>query len=187
MTILKPIYRCIITAFALVASSAFSASAQSPIELRPGVAQLAARPSSMADEILAAHNQYRREVGVPDLVWSDELAQDAQGWSDHLAAQGTLEHSQERNGAGENLWMGSSGRYSWTAMVQGWGEEKQYFRMGNFPDVSTTGNWVDVGHYTQLVWRDTREVGCAKASGGGNDVLTCRYRSPGNYMGQRPY
>jgi hypothetical protein len=71
--------------------------------------------------------------------------------------------------------------------VGGWGEEIQYFRMGNFPDVSTTGNWTDVGHYTQIVWRNTTEVGCAKASAGGNDIFTCRYRSPGNYMGQRPY
>jgi hypothetical protein len=148
------------------------------------------RPTqAMAAEILEAHNQYRRQVAVPDLVWSEELAQDAQRWSDQLAAMGgqQLEHSQDRNDQGENLWMGTSGYYSPTDMVKGWGAEIQYFRMGNFPDVSTTGNWTDVGHYTQMVWRNTTEVGCAKASAGGNDILTCRYRSPGNYQGERPY
>jgi hypothetical protein len=153
----------------------------------PGTSAQATTPSGMAQEILTAHNKYRREVGVPDLVWSDDLARDAQTWSNQLASSGRFEHSKDRNNQGENLWMGTSGAYSPTAMVKGWGDEKQYFRMGNFPDVSTTRNWADVGHYTQMVWRDTTKVGCAKATGGGNDVLTCRYSTPGNYMGQRPY
>jgi hypothetical protein len=143
--------------------------------------------SSVAQEILTAHNQYRREVGVPDLVWSDDLARDAKTWSNQLASSGRFEHSNDRNNQGENLWMGTSGAYSPTAMVKGWGDEKKHFRMGNFPEVSTTRNWSDVGHYTQMVWRNTTKVGCAVASGGGNDVLTCRYSSPGNYMGERPY
>ncbi len=146
-------------------------------------------PNTLREELLAAHNQYRRQVGVPDLVWSEDLARDAQGWSNHLARLGgqTLQHSDDRNDQGENLWLGTSGAYSPTDMVKGWGDEQQYFRPGKFPDVSTTGNWSDVGHYTQVVWRNTTEVGCAKASGGGNEILTCRYRTPGNYMGQRPF
>jgi hypothetical protein len=143
---------------------------------------------AVAQEILTAHNKYRREVGVPDLVWSEDLARDAQKWSDRLASMGgnQLVHA-EGTDQGENLWLGTSGYFSATDMVKGWGDEKQYFRPGKFPEVSTTGNWTDVGHYTQVVWRDTREVGCAKSTAGGNDILTCRYRNPGNYMGQKPF
>jgi hypothetical protein len=43
------------------------------------------------------------------------------------------------------------------AMVGHWVEEKAHFTRGTFPRVSRTGAWTDVGHYTQIVWRDTSE------------------------------
>jgi len=148
-----------------------------------------AQPANdFAQRVLAVHNQYRAEVNVPDARWSNTLAQDAQQWADTLAARGgDLEHSRNRNGAGENLWAGSAGGFSYEDMVNGWGEEKQYFMAGKFPDVSTTGSWSDVGHYTQMIWRDTTDVGCAIASGGGMDVLVCRYSPAGNYQGESVY
>jgi hypothetical protein len=144
--------------------------------------------NAMAKTILDRHNFYRSQVGVPPLKWSDTLATNAQGWANQLAAKGgkTLQHSQG-SGEGENLWMGTTGYFSHQTMVDGWGEEKQYYQAGIFPDVSTTGNWSDVGHYTQLVWRNTTEVGCAIATAGGNDILVCRYSKPGNYMGQKAF
>lgn len=138
---------------------------------------------SIADEILNAHNQYRAEVGVPPLTWSDTLASHAQEWADYLASLGSLQHSQD-TGEGENLWMGASGNFSYAQMIESFGNEKQYFIGGVFPDVSSTGQWQDVGHYTQVVWKDTTEVGCAIASANGNDFLVCRYSPPGNFLGQ---
>ena len=145
-------------------------------------------PSSTAKTLLDRHNFYRAQVGVPALKWSDRLASNAQGWANNLASRGgkTLQHS-SGSGEGENLWMGSAGYFSQQTMVDGWGEEKKYYKPGVFPDVSTTGNWSDVGHYTQLVWRNTTEVGCAIATAGGNDILVCRYSPPGNYMGQKAF
>ena len=145
-------------------------------------------PSSTAKTLLDRHNFYRSQVGVPALKWSDRLASNAQGWANNLAARGgkTLQHS-SGSGEGENLWMGSAGYFSQQTMVDGWGGEKKYYKPGVFPDVSTTGNWSDVGHYTQLVWRNTTEVGCAIATAGGNDILVCRYSPPGNYMGQKAF
>jgi pathogenesis-related protein 1 len=43
------------------------------------------------------------------------------------------------------------------------------------------------GHYTQIVWAGTREVGCAVATGGGRQVWVCNYDPPGNWIGKRPY
>jgi hypothetical protein len=84
--------------------------------------------------------------------------------------------------------MGTSGWFSVTQMVDSWGSEKQHFEYGNFPNVSSTGNWADVGHYTQIVWKDTTQVGCAGVDGGdGNYRLVYRYVSPGNVMGQNPF
>ncbi|OKH37243.1 hypothetical protein NIES2101_36605 [Calothrix sp. HK-06] len=141
----------------------------------------------MAGEILNAHNRYRAEVGVPPLTWSDTLASHAQDWANHLAANRSFEHSQG-TGEGENLWKGTSGSFSYTQMVERWGNEKQYFVMGPSPNFSTTGNFGDVGHYTQMVWRNTTEVGCAIAEGAdGQTTLVCRYISPGNVTGERPF
>jgi hypothetical protein len=44
-----------------------------------------------------------------------------------------------------------------------------------------------VGHFTQLAWRDTREVGCARATSVREDILVCRYTQAGNYIGQQPF
>jgi hypothetical protein len=140
-------------------------------------------PSDQVQAILAAHNSYRAQVGVPPLQWSGSLAASAQDWADHLAATGTLVHS----GSGENLAEATAGALSLTQLVDMWGNEKQYFKEGTFPDVSTTGNWEDVGHYTQVVWRNTTEVGGGVASGQGNDFLVCHYNPAGNVVGQTAF
>jgi hypothetical protein len=69
-------------------------------------------------------------------------------------------------------------------MVRDWASEKHYFRPGVFPNVSSSGNWVDVGHYTQIIWRQTTRVGCAVHQAQA-DFLVCRYSPAGNVMGQR--
>ena len=139
-------------------------------------------PSSTA-ELLAAHNAYRASLGLPPLRWSDQLAANAQQWAEHLAEIGQLEHS----GSGQNLAMAAAGTQSLTQLVDLWGSEQAYFTNGYFPDISTTGNWMDVGHYSQMVWKTTTEVGCGFAESYGRDVLVCDYDPPGNVMGERAY
>lgn len=70
-------------------------------------------------------------------------------------------------------------------MAGGWVDEKRMFRAGIFPEVSSTGRWSDVAHYTQIIWRGTARVGCAIHQGEAWDVLVCRYLPPGNVVGQR--
>ncbi len=142
--------------------------------------------SSAVAEILNAHNKYRAELNIPALVWSEKLAKNAKVWADRLAAEGRLYHS-SGTGQGENLWMGSSGGFSLTNMVNTWGRERKFYKDGIFPNVSTSGNWADVGHYTQIIWRATTAVGCAKSTGGGFDYFVCRYAPPGNVRGERVY
>ena len=135
------------------------------------------------DELLAAHNAYRTPLGLSPLHWSDGLAANAQQWAEHLVQIGQMQHS----GSGQNLAMASTGTQSLTALVDLWGNEQRYFTDGNFPSISTSGDWKDAGHYSQLVWRSTREVGCGFASGNGQDFLVCDYAPVGNVIGQRPY
>lgn len=139
--------------------------------------------------VLAAHNRERAALGIAPLQWDRALATSAKGWAAHLSATEGFEHAPERtvDPEGENLWAGTRGYYGVEAMVDGWIREKRYFRPGTFPDNSTTGRVADVGHYTQLVWRQTGKVGCAMATGAREDVLVCRYSDAGNYFGEKPY
>ena len=134
-------------------------------------------------ELLAAHNAYRAEAGMPLLAWSTTLASYAQNWANYLVANNLFQHS--GGPYGENLARGwPSSYWSDTSLVNLWGGEKQYFKCGSFPDVSTTGNWQDVGHYTQMIWPTTREVGCGVASTDTyGKCLVCEYNPPGNWIG----
>ena len=147
--------------------------------------------TNFQQEILNAHNKYRQQVNISPLTWSNQLANDAQIWADQLARLGgtRLQHDSNTNGQGENLWLGTSNRFSYTQMVDGWGQEIQYLNSTQFNlnTVSSTGNWSDVGHYTQIVWKQTKQVGCAISTAGGNDILVCRYTPQGNIIGQPIY
>lgn len=141
--------------------------------------------SNFVQWILAAHNGYRAQVGVPPLQWSGSLAANAQDWANYLATIGTLQEPD--TDAGVNLAEATAGALSVTQLVGIWGNEQQYFVNGTFPDVSTTGNWEDVGHYSQMVWRNTTEVGGGLATGQGLDFLVCYYNPAGNVEGETVY
>ncbi len=145
----------------------------------------AAAPDTFSDQVLALHNAERIRLGIAPLAWNPQLAAGARDWAGNLAARGVLQHSRNPGGAGENLWMGTSGAYPPEAMIGAFVNEARYFQPGRFPQVSRTGRWSDVGHYTQLIWPATREVGCALVAGRHWDVLVCRYYPAGNIIGQQ--
>ena len=136
--------------------------------------------------MLRLHNVARGEIGTPALVQDDKLVEQAKAYAEKLAATGQFQHSPsgEREGQGENLWAGTASRFSYDDMAGAWIDEKQYYIHDRFPYVSKTGNWGDVGHYTQIIWRDTTRLGCGLATGGGRDVVVCRYAPAGNVVGQ---
>ncbi|MFN9646201.1 MAG: CAP domain-containing protein [Cyanobacteriota bacterium] len=138
-------------------------------------------PPGSAEAILRVHNAERKAVGVDPLRWDGALAAAALECASRLAASGTFQHC----ALGENLWIGATGRFSPTAMAELWAAERRDFQPGTFPDVSKTGRWQDVGHYTQMVWRTTTALGCAAVAGSdGRTRLVCRYAPPGNWDGR---
>ena len=126
-------------------------------------------------------------VGAPPLAWDSALEAGAASYARGLAMTGTFAHSSSasRRGAGENLWMGSRGAFSLEQMIGSWESEKRLFVPGIFPNVSRSGRWSDVGHYSQMIWPATTRVGCALASNGSADYLVCRYAPAGNIEGRR--
>jgi hypothetical protein len=146
------------------------------------------RPSASAEaRLLEAHNAERRRVGAPPLVWSADLEAEARVWARELIATRRFAHDPRPHGHGENLWTGWGDRV-WTPeeMVEDWTRQRTDYRPGVFPNVSRTGNWTAVGHYTQLIWSGTTHVGCAIEAREGQQLLACRYAPPGNIDGRRP-
>jgi hypothetical protein len=139
----------------------------------------------MKQVVVKAHNETRAAYGSPPLVWNDELAADAMTYARKLAVTRTFGHDPQSGvfpRQGENLFMGTRGAYSFAEMMEPLIDEKQDFKPGRFPDVSRTGDWSDVGHYTQIVWPATTSVGCAVASNDEDDYLVCRYYPAGNVI-----
>jgi hypothetical protein len=137
--------------------------------------------------VLKQHQMYREELQLPALSWSPALAKDALAWARHLASIDKGEHDMDVRGKeGENLWWGTASTFGVDQMIDMWGGEKKSFKYDIYPNCSSKRSAV-VGHYTQMVWRNTRSIGCAIASNGRMDYLVCRYSSPGNIVGQKPY
>ena len=159
-------------------------------------------------EVLCAHNKYRAAVGVDSVAWDENLAACAQKWVDYLIKTNPERHHTDivKNvfstvladckicgDPGEN-WS-SAGGYPWTDVVDHWGSEKKCFQNKAMPDIYNGKcdedidcieaglNWGCAGHYSQIIWKDNKTVGCAK----GKNNAFCFYCPGGNVRGQKAY
>lgn len=133
--------------------------------------------------MLETHNEWRRQLGLDELAWSESLAQSAQAWAEHLATTSCdMTHSQDRD-YGENLAWSAGRRLSPDRVVNLWGHEKRHYD----PKTNRCAERQICGHYTQMVWKDTRELGCGRAICGGAEVWACHYWPQGNIRGETPY
>ncbi len=173
-------------------------------------------PNDDIREMIDLHNQAREEVGIDksrELFWSDKIVQDAQKYADILAQSGTLEHDPKNHKAqneggyengpyGENLyayWSSNNHIPSYVDAAKSWIDEKEdyhYSKIDRAGSDCNTGK--KCGHYTQIVWRDTTRIGCARSryketqiSDDGLEmtgyVIVCKYKIPGNIIGEYPY
>jgi pathogenesis-related protein 1 len=133
-------------------------------------------------QMVDAHNTWRQDLGVKPLTWSPKLAAFAQEWADKLAAENEFKHRTDHH-YGENLAAAQGQSMSPTGVVKMWGEEVKDY---NYNSNSCKPGEM-CGHYTQLVWHKTTEVGCAKSKAIDKEVWVCNYNPPGNYQGEKPY
>jgi len=165
--------------------------------------------------ITAAHNAVRAMVStqppLPPLTWSPTLAAYAQAWATQLAADAsTCAQPQHRPGSelqamdyGENLaafsGRGATGDVSTAQQaVDGWAAEVACWTYGSIQgteqcNMTCTNNLSSdgCGHYTQIVWRKSLELGCGVATCQNGqyteDIWICNYSPAGNVVGQTPY
>ena len=133
--------------------------------------------------ITAYHNKVRADVGVGPLQWSQGLANYAQEWTDSLAS--TICGMKHRTEPlyGENLYQGTAGAFTAVDGAKAWESEKKDFHGGAL----TRSNSQAVGHYTQMVWRDTRMLGCGESVCNTTLIVACNYDPPGNILGRKPF
>jgi pathogenesis-related protein 1 len=157
-----------------------------------GAQAFAQMPANTGSKVVASdaqaavdfHKAKRKDVGSPPLAWSNGLAGVAQQWADHLASLGcNLQHTQN-NKHGENLFAGAGKSFTAVDASQSWYDEIQKYHYGPLDP----NNWAPTGHYTQMVWHSTTQMGMGRATcPNGLIVIVAEYDPPGNYMGQKPY
>jgi pathogenesis-related protein 1 len=143
-------------------------------------------------EVLTTHNEVRASAlpapspALPQLAWADDLAASAQTYAELC----NFAHDSNLGFLGENLAVNApAGFLDGRDVVLNWASELSDY---DYDTNSCTGV---CGHYTQIVWRDTAEVGCGVATCNGiqgftaneGELWVCRYRDPGNFIGQKPY
>jgi pathogenesis-related protein 1 len=132
--------------------------------------------------LLKHHNQTRAEVNLKPLTWSNTIAAIAQNWAKKLVNDGCkLQHNYDTE-YGENLFIGTQ-NYTVIDSIKSWANEKADYS----GDFLNSANWQKIGHYTQVVWRNTTKIGCGKALCNHQLIVVCHYHPAGNYMGQTPY
>lgn len=147
-----------------------------------------------ARQVVELHNAARKEVDVPPVRWSLELAKFAQAWADELARTGKFEHrpaeGEWAGKFGENIAIGSGDGFTATDGFHYWLEEKKNYE----PGTAIPEDFAEfkAGHYTQIVWRGTKQIGIGRAvlqtgEMKGWTIVIANYDPPGNVTGEKPY
>ncbi|KAM0041029.1 putative CAP domain-containing protein [Helianthus debilis subsp. tardiflorus] len=137
-------------------------------------------------QFLFAQNMVRAAKWEIPLGWDFQLQKYAQWWAGQRKGDCQLMHSfpEDDFKLGENIYWGSGSSWTPVDAVNTWAGEERYYRYGT----NTCASGQQCGHYTQIVWKTTRRVGCARVVCDNGDVfMTCNYDPVGNVIGERPY
>ena len=143
-----------------------------------------------------SHNRIRSAVHQSPVAWNNTIANGATQYAERLAQSNNCQliHSSQNERKlgnimlGENLAMGSpASAYDEAKMMGLWEDEKQYYRYPDNVNVQKPRGQ-EVGHYTQIINKNVKEIGCgcATCGGRGGKVCVCRY-NPIQIGNQAPY
>ena len=154
------------------------------------------------EDVIELHNEIRAKHKLTPLNWSKDLSGYAQQWVDHLAQTKNCAMTHRPNNEsspfqqtnGENLYWSSALEYedgttevealTTNDIIETWASEEDFYDY----ETNTCMEDADCGHYTQIVWHETKEVGCAVAvCDDKSQIWACNYSPRGNYVGEWPY
>lgn len=146
------------------------------------------------DLFLRLHNQSRLQNGADPLSWDERLADSAQAYADLLWREDCAIHHPEtpaddkkylQDGLdGQNL-----SQFVYDGAHQPVGSIQKAVRLWTdecyqFDPTRPTEN--GVGHFTQLIWKDTKQLGCAYRELTRSDktasIYVCHYHKSGNWL-----
>jgi uncharacterized protein YkwD len=128
--------------------------------------------------IFKLHNNYRVKHHAPRLKWNNTLQVSAQRWADNCK----FAHQEQCN-VGENLYavFGTSTRSQSLNNAA-----KEWYKENKFYDYKRTGFSPLTGHFTQMVWVNTKSFGCGTKFCPQNHmrIVVCNYYPPGNVLNE---
>ena len=139
--------------------------------------------------VLNAHNKYRAMHSAPPLTWNREIAQFTEAWCNKLKKMGKIIYSSrdDRDGRGENLYTKTHvSRRIFTSLnaaeqaeeaVERWYSEKDNY------DFSDPGYQANTAHFTNVIWKSTKQLGCGYAFTDDTYWTCCNYYPAGNVLG----
>jgi uncharacterized protein YkwD len=141
-------------------------------------AEAGVEPGGRLEGIVAAHNTVRQRHCAPPLAWSAELAAFAQDWANQLRDRSCAFEHRAGNRYGENLsFLSPVGLGNPESIVGSWyGEVEKY-------DFGKPGFSFEAGHFTQVVWKSTTQLGCGIAECDNAELWVCNYAPAGNVEG----
>jgi len=137
---------------------------------------------------LEVHNQVRAHHQVGLLTLNPEICTTAQKWAQHMADQGSLSHSKpdqrmyKGSQMGENIAMKYDSRIK--EFTGGSATKQWYSEIKDYDFASGRGRGT-VGHFTQVVWKESCEFGIGRAKDAKGVWYVCaNYFPAGNFIGK---
>merc|ERR1719264_1701649 len=143
---------------------------------------------SINDDMLKQHNDYRAAHNADPLTLDDDLNEKAQAWADHLAETNSFTHDYDNTYLneeyiGENIAMMSGGKDGAIDATRMWYCEVDDYKKK--PNVWSSNP--AIGHFTQVVWKNTERVGFGIAEGSdGMTRVVANYAPGGNFNFEKP-
>lgn len=136
--------------------------------------------------IVSKHNTYRNKYNVTQMLSStNEMNELSQKRADTISSTNIFAHEVNLP-YGENLWATTNPDAEISSCVDSWMSE-------SYSWIENENNWYPaLGHFSQCLWKDSSQIGCAKGTFTNKDNVTfyfvvCNYNPPGNIIGERPY